>query len=1252
MRRLSLIFLVAGAILFVAFQVTDSPHGEKFDLDCAVCHSPEGWTLDKAHYAFDHSSTQFPLLGQHESFNCRNCHETLVFSEAETECISCHSDIHQQTVGMDCERCHTPENWLVYNITELHQLSRFPLIGPHVTAACSDCHISASNLQFEPLGIECFDCHKADYLAATNPNHVEGNFSTNCVECHAMYAFTWTGSGIDHSFFPLNQGHAISDCYQCHTAGTDFSNISNECISCHQQDYNTTENPNHTIAEFSMQCSECHTTAPGWKPADFRTHDGQYFPIYSGQHNGEWNACIDCHSNPSNYQIFTCIDCHEHNQADTDDEHDEVAGYVYESSACFACHPTGDGEGSFDHNATAFPLTGAHTQTECIDCHENGYAGTSTDCYVCHEVEYVESVNPKHLELEISTDCNTCHTTQPEWQPAIFDQHNEIYPLLGAHAEIANNCVDCHNGEYNNTPNLCVGCHLEAYNQTTNPPHEAAQFSQDCETCHTSGAWEPATFDHDGQYFPIYSGEHNGEWDACIDCHTTANNYALFSCIDCHEHDQMSTDREHQGVGGYIYESLACFECHPDGSSSGSFNHNTSNFPLTGAHISTSCIECHESGYSGTPTDCFACHEPDFNQSVNPNHVELNLANECELCHTTNAGWEPASFDNHNDFYVIEGAHVSIANNCAECHNGNYQTTPNTCVGCHQEDYNNTTNPPHEEVQFTTDCETCHTQAAWEPATFDHDGQYFPIYSGEHNGEWNACIDCHTTPNNYAMFSCIDCHEHWQTPMAEDHQRVGGYLWESLACFECHPDGSSSGSFNHNTSNFPLTGAHISTSCIECHESGYSGTPTDCFACHEPDFNQSVNPNHVELNLANECELCHTTNAGWEPASFDNHNDFYVIEGAHVSIANNCAECHNGNYNTTPNTCVGCHQEDYNNTTNPPHEEVQFTTDCETCHTQAAWEPATFDHDGQYFPIYSGEHNGEWNACIDCHTTPNNYAMFSCIDCHEHWQAPMAEDHQRVGGYLWESLACFECHPDGSSNGAFNHNTSNFPLTGAHTSTSCIECHENGYSGTSSDCFACHEPDFNQSVNPNHVELNLANECDLCHTTNAGWEPASFDNHNDFYVIEGAHTSIANNCAECHNGNYNNTPNTCFACHEDDYNQTNDPPHQSAQFPVDCETCHTQSAWEPATFDHDGMYFPIYSGEHNREWNTCSDCHENPGNYSIFSCFGCHSQPEMNDEHQGVSGYQYNNFACLECHPDGSKPLHKSIFNSNIRIDD
>ncbi|MCI5055621.1 MAG: hypothetical protein MRY83_05900, partial [Flavobacteriales bacterium] len=63
-----------------------------------------------------------------------------------------------------------------------------------------------------------------------------------------------------------------------------------------------------------------------------------------------------------------------------------------------------------------------------------------------------------------------------------------------------------------------------------------------------------------------YSGNHQNEWNQCSECHIQANNYAVFSCIDCHEHNNKNdVDDDHDGVNGYVYESNACYSCHPDG---------------------------------------------------------------------------------------------------------------------------------------------------------------------------------------------------------------------------------------------------------------------------------------------------------------------------------------------------------------------------------------------------------------------------------------------------------------------------------------------------------------------------------------------------------------------------------------------------------------------------------------------------------------------------------------------------------------
>ncbi|NNM22601.1 MAG: hypothetical protein HKO54_03535 [Flavobacteriaceae bacterium] len=336
MQRLSFIALL---VVFSTNLFSQSPHGSGLTIDCAQCHNPSGWELDLETMSFDHNETNFDLEGAHLQTDCKSCHNNLIFDRAPNDCFSCHVDVHQQSVGNDCMRCHTSDSWLVFEIPELHEQNGFPLIGAHSNLSCVECHTTESSLVFNRMGNECIECHRSEYLATQNPNHVAAGFSQDCTECHSPLGFGWDAENIIHDFFPLTMGHDIQDCSACHTGGN-FSDTPTDCFACHMDDYASTSNPNHQAAGFSTDCVQCHTTNPGWMPATF-DHDELFFPIYSGRHDDVWTNCTDCHTNPNNYSIFTCLNCHPAGQ--TAEEHDGVSGYMYESNACLACHPNGEG---------------------------------------------------------------------------------------------------------------------------------------------------------------------------------------------------------------------------------------------------------------------------------------------------------------------------------------------------------------------------------------------------------------------------------------------------------------------------------------------------------------------------------------------------------------------------------------------------------------------------------------------------------------------------------------------------------------------------------------------------------------------------------------------------------------------------------------------------------------------------------------------------------------------------------------------
>jgi len=331
-----IIYILIAFVVFFNHARAESPHGKNFAIDCATCHQTENWTSIKAN-GFNHNKTNFPLTGQHKALGCKKCHSSLVFSEAKADCNACHADLHQGTVGKDCARCHTTNSWIVTNVRQLHQNQGFPLLGAHATTDCNQCHASASKLRFDKINTDCYSCHKAKYDATTSPNHVAAGFDTDCIRCHKMSSFEWSGKGYNHSFFPLNGGHNIA-CAQCHTNGG-YKGLSSDCVSCHLADYNATKNPSHKTSNFSTDCKACHSIN-AWTPASFN-HDSQYFPIYSGTHKGEWSKCTDCHTNTSNYAVFSCLNCHAHSKSKMDSEHRGQGGYVYNSTNCLSCHPRG-----------------------------------------------------------------------------------------------------------------------------------------------------------------------------------------------------------------------------------------------------------------------------------------------------------------------------------------------------------------------------------------------------------------------------------------------------------------------------------------------------------------------------------------------------------------------------------------------------------------------------------------------------------------------------------------------------------------------------------------------------------------------------------------------------------------------------------------------------------------------------------------------------------------------------------------------
>jgi len=502
-----------------------------------------------------------------------------------------------------------------------------------------------------------------------------------------------------------------------------------------------------------------------------------------------------------------------------------------------------------------------------------------------------------------------------------------------------------------------------------------------------------------------------------------------------------------------------------------------------------------------------------------------------------------------------------------------------------------------------------------------HDGTNFPLV-GKHRTV--SCNECHLdgvfegTPT-----TCEVCH--WQRRQDDRYElRLGTH------CADCHEPFTwkhvAPNKWNHESATgYPLEGVHRTLDCVECHgERGFFGTLVDCFGCHENSYRESFDPDHVAAGFSTECQLCHFNNSRWEGALFS--HDTFLLTGQHMVA--NCSDCHgSGQYGGLPSECVFCHQADYDATQNPNHRDSSFPTACELCHGTDAitWEGAIFTH--TLFPL-SGKHR--LADCSDCHSSGQYEGLPSdCVFCHrDDYNSARDPNHTQLN-YPLDCEACHGTRAITWEGAEFSHDA--FPLKGQHAVIDCSDCHSGGlYEGLPTVCVFCHLEDYLNAKDPDHKQLGFHTDCEVCHGTDAvSWQNVDFA-HNQYWVLQGAHTDL--DCSQCHVKNIT-LPTECMNCHLKDYESAVNPDHREAGFPTDCEFCHSPShvLWSQAKFDHS---FPIESGKHS-QW-VCTDCHIS-ANYRDFSCINCHAHDKtrMDNKHREVPGYAYNSQSCYACHPQG-----------------
>ncbi len=821
----------------------------KFSRECLTCHTLNAWKPS----IFQHSKTDFQLIGAHQSVDCASCHANNKFTGLSHECFFCHQKDFTNAVAPNhvqgrfthsCLTCHTMNGWKPATFD--HAKTNFPLAGAHRSVDCSGCHAGG---KYTVLPSDCYSCHQKDFAKTTAPNHSTGKFSRDCLTCHTING--WKPSTFDHgkTDFALAGAHMATECSSCHSTGQ-FKGLTKDCFTCHTKDFNDVKQPSHLKAQFDRNCLTCHNLL-AWKPSTF-DHAKTNYPLLGVHKNTD---CASCHSAGIYKGLNTeCFTCHQVDYKKTTSPNHQTALI---SQDCVSCHSmNGWKPSTFDHAKTNFPLIGAHAATNCASCHTSGkFIGLPSDCYSCHQQDFAKTVAPNHAVAQFSRDCLTCHSMNA-WKPSTFSHAKTNFQLVGAHVTIA--CESCHkNGVFKGLPSDCYSCHQNSFITTVNPNHAAAQFSHDCLSCHNTMAWKPSTFNHAATNFPLV-GAHGAV--ICSDCHKNGVYKGLPSdCFSCHMSNFTGTTNPNHVSAQFSHD---CLTCHSNIAwKPSTFNHAGTNYPLIGAHVSASCVSCHSSGvYKGLPSDCYSCHMNNFTGTTNPNHVTAQFSHDCLTCHS-NIAWKPSTFNHANTSFPLQGSHAAVL--CSDCHkNGQYKGTTTVCYTCHLSDFNSAADPNHVTGNFDHNCTSCHSMNGWSPAMFDHNKTIFPL-TGSHVSA--PCANCHVggkfagTPTD-----CYTCHTQDYNTAVNPNHAAAKYPTD---CKSCHTTSLwKPSTFNH-TPFFPIDASAKHrpgrwTLCSDCHTNPTNSKVFECINCHEHD-KASMDSEHRGrtgyLYSSAACYKCHPT---------------------------------------------------------------------------------------------------------------------------------------------------------------------------------------------------------------------------------------------------------------------------------------------------------------------------------------------------------------------------------------------------------
>ncbi len=317
-----------------------------------------------------------------------------------------------------------------------------------------------------------------------------------------------------------------------------------------------------------------------------------------------------------------------------------------------------------------------------------------------------------------------------------------------------------------------------------------------------------------------------------------------------------------------------------------SFNH-ASVFPLTGAHATLACAQCHtNNNYTTLPTTCFGCHQTDWNGTTNPSHIAAGFPTTCDTCHTT-TNWTNVNF-NHA---VVCQLSADRSARDADLHPVPHQQQLHEHADClllvpsgglHGYDQ------PEPRVLGIPDRLLDLPHDEWlEPVLVQSQQHRISAYRRPYNSGLYAVP--HQQQLHDLPTTCYGCHQtDWNGTTNPNHAAAGF----PTTCDTCHTTTAWTGAtFNHNNTPFPLTGAHVNVDCNQCHINNvFAGTPTALLLLPQGGLHRHDKSQSRDCGLAHHLHHLPHHNC-WLPATLPaSYHTFFPLN--HGNANGVCATCH------------------------------------------------------------------------------------------------------------------------------------------------------------------------------------------------------------------------------------------------------------------------------------------------------------------------------------------------------------------------